>query len=251
MEKKKYICRCGREFNNSQAFNCHQGQCAVVHPGLQPRHIPLDKHGSVKRSQKLQETYALNPNHCASCGAVLSYKQRNNTYCSRGCAAKVTNTTRMRVLKSNDTSTGTGELKCPCCDKSYARNIQLSSHIYRAHKDYSQKMPYFIREQDPDTKIRYSLALDVSKEQMSDYMTTVTQCEICGKTLQTIQNKNNHFRSLCVDHEHNTNHFRGLLCMECNSRLGWFETNADMISLYLQRNIQNNIPVMTNPSSVQ
>jgi len=36
-----------------------------------------------------------------------------------------------------------------------------------------------------------------------------------------------------VDHSHQTGAVRGLLCRMCNTRLGWYERNADAIAAYL------------------
>lgn len=46
------------------------------------------------------------------------------------------------------------------------------------------------------------------------------QCEICGK----IFSKTPH-----MDHDHNTNQFRGWLCGNCNTGLGMFADNIDIL----------------------
>lgn len=42
-------------------------------------------------------------------------------------------------------------------------------------------------------------------------------------------------RRLAVDHCHNTNIIRGILCMRCNTNLGWTERYYDIIDDYLNR----------------
>lgn len=56
-------------------------------------------------------------------------------------------------------------------------------------------------------------------------------CAICKKH----QSKDN--KKFAVDHNHNTNEIRGLLCNNCNSALGKFGDNIDVLKnaiLYLQ-----------------
>lgn len=48
------------------------------------------------------------------------------------------------------------------------------------------------------------------------------KCAICGKL-----HSNN--KPLCVDHDHKTGMVRGLLCLFCNSALGFLQDNPDII----------------------
>jgi hypothetical protein len=57
-------------------------------------------------------------------------------------------------------------------------------------------------------------------------------CAICG-------GKNSGGLRLCVDHDHDTDHIRGLLCMSCNTALGLLKDDPELLtsaSRYLCRN---------------
>ena len=48
-----------------------------------------------------EEKYLKQPNFCKCCGEELSYKQRNNDYCSHSCAAKINNIGVARNINHN------------------------------------------------------------------------------------------------------------------------------------------------------
>ncbi|MBI2097276.1 MAG: hypothetical protein HYT40_04010, partial [Candidatus Sungbacteria bacterium] len=52
-------------------------------------------------------------------------------------------------------------------------------------------------------------------------------CEICGL----------HAKKMCIDHDHKLGKgtYRGVLCQQCNVRLGWFEAKAETILTYLKK----------------
>ena len=59
------------------------------------------------------------------------------------------------------------------------------------------------------------------------------KCAICRKTPEEAGQKTR--LTLAVDHDHITNAVRGLLCDRCNSRLGWYERNREIIASYLKK----------------
>jgi len=73
-------------------------------------------------------------------------------------------------------------------------------------------------------KEKYNLTLD-DYNQMFEQQNGV--CAICG-------NPENTNRMLAVDHNHNTDVIRGLLCFNCNTRLGWYEKQKENINNYLE-----------------
>jgi predicted nucleic acid-binding Zn ribbon protein len=46
-------------------------------------------------------------------------------------------------------------------------------------------------------------------------------CEICGEEIS--------FRKLCLDHNHTTKKFRGVLCIRCNNLVGFLENNENIL----------------------
>lgn len=71
--------------------------------------------------------------------------------------------------------------------------------------------------------------IDITYNQYYFLKNNVKQCEICHK----------HFTDLRVDHCHNSNKFRGMLCSHCNGMLGWYENNKNDIDLYLAKNLND------------
>ena len=83
-----------------------------------------------------------------------------------------------------------------------------------------------------------SCELNITNKELEDYKKTHTQCEICGKTIDEAVKWESKFapKSLCIDHDHNTNEFRGLLCSVCNRQLGWYEKYRENVKQYLEKN---------------
>lgn len=87
-------------------------------------------------------------------------------------------------------------------------------------------------------KMKNGDIIDITNEELIKYLEEHKNCEICDKTIEETNkwiSKFSHKR-LCIDHQHKTNHFRGVLCSNCNRQLGWFEKNEDKIKTYLKRN---------------
>jgi len=68
----------------------------------------------------------------------------------------------------------------------------------------------------PHSKIKYQLNL--SWEEVEE-ITSPGKCEACGSTSR-----------LCIDHNHETNKPRGLLCHNCNTAIGLVGDNLETLS---------------------
>ncbi len=69
-------------------------------------------------------------------------------------------------------------------------------------------------------------------------------CAICKQSETAADN--NKTRPLCVDHDHETNAIRGLLCMKCNVAISFMGDNSDILSSamsYLHKNNQKALRV--------
>jgi len=77
----------------------------------------------------------------------------------------------------------------------------------------------------------------------ADYLALIDKqgagCAICGRVAGSGKDSTSkNFRYLCVDHDHDTGKVRGLLCSNCNTGLGMFRDNVELLRLataYLER----------------
>jgi hypothetical protein len=71
----------------------------------------------------------------------------------------------------------------------------------------------------------------ISKYQISidEFISLPNHCQICGS-----------IKRLCIDHDHKTNMVRGILCSTCNTGIGMFKDNLNLVfiaSKYLENNV--------------
>lgn len=55
------------------------------------------------------------------------------------------------------------------------------------------------------------------------------RCAICYREPHEIVKKGPKSNNLCIDHDHETGMFRGLLCNDCNAGLGFFKDNINSL----------------------
>lgn len=95
----------------------------------------------------------------------------------------------------------------------------------------------FTKDLSKHVKARNGDVLDITKAQLENYKQQHNKCEICGKLMNNSIKWDSKFaaKNLCIDHDHETKKFRGLLCSMCNRQLGWYEKHASEINAYLNK----------------
>jgi len=92
---------------------------------------------------------------------------------------------------------------------------------YAANKD-----KYLTLERDRQYRLRYGITL-------ADYDRMLAEqggkCLICERGKSGSKNQ-----AFAVDHDHKTGAVRGLLCIKCNSALGWYEVHSAAAAKYLR-----------------
>ena len=66
---------------------------------------------------------------------------------------------------------------------------------------------------------------DEARKAWDAYITT-TSCQICGSSFKSTRQKH-------PDHDHATGRIRGIICMKCNTTLGWLGDSSDSIRKFL------------------
>lgn len=79
--------------------------------------------------------------------------------------------------------------------------------------------------------------INITRFELDEYIKTHEVCEICGRRIEECVKWVSKFspKRLCIDHDHETKEFRGLLCSRCNRQLGWYEKYKENIEAYLNK----------------
>jgi len=121
--------------------------------------------------------------------------------------------------------------QCKACvrksqKKNYKDRIKKDpKYNHKKYKEASKKSDYKMKQRNNYYKHYYNITIE-------DYDVAYNKqrgcCAICGKHQSELSTR------LCVDHDHKTNEFRGLLCVKCNGALGWHEKFEFEITSYLK-----------------
>lgn len=174
--------------------------------------------------------YKVRTKLCKECKKEFTYTFPKD-FCSSSCAARYNNRARK---ESGWTRT----------KESLAKTSASMKKYYQEHPDRKRgdgKGAWFLSKEsrkrmrehfDKRPKKLSGLELDISYGDFVKYKESHLVCEICGKK-EYISTGGDRPNNLAIDHQHGTNHFRGLLCQQCNTKLGWFEKNRENILGYL------------------
>jgi hypothetical protein len=178
---------------------------------------------------------------CEKCGKVTEKKFGSGRFCSRACANTRVHSaeTREKIKQSVNKQT---VCQCQFCGKKLNTLSAKASHERlckynpnqlpnpAAMKKGKQNRPVILYKAD-------NLALDITYGDLERYRESHPVCEICGKAVSEVTKWNSKFaaKNLCIDHDHTTGKFRGLLCQICNRQLGWYENNKENIQKYLDK----------------
>ena len=130
-------------------------------------------------------------------------------------------------VRGEENFSKTHDRKCPYCDRFFTRT-QIGGHVNWCRR---------INNSDYVVRVGEDI-IDISRTELQEYMKTHPRCEICGKAVDESVRWDSKYASkrLCIDHDHSTLKFRGVLCQACNRQLGWYEKYQEEINKYLNKN---------------
>lgn len=193
---------------------------------------------------------------CQKCGKEYSLeltesqflKGKYKHFCSKSCAntRQHSEETKRKISQSVLNNINV-DCFCKFCGKQLKNKNALVQHEIRCKENPNRIECYGNNGNMSKHTKKYLMSnvklyngdvLDITQEQLLEYHNTQLTCEICGKTLDECVKWNSKFapKHFCIDHDHKTLKFRGLLCSVCNRQLGWYENNKEKIERYLNKN---------------
>ena len=240
-----YKCVCGREFTKELSLYAHQSHCRE-YLGEERYQARLNKarqsgqKGSNIRKQKLlqEKKIALDKwieekHTCEKCGKVMTEKYAGGRFCCRSCAngKEHTEEQKLRIKQSAIKASQRPDVierrtramikNMKVCEKC-GKKVLLCN--YKSHMARHKALVTIV------TTGRQRVILDITNDELEQYRKDHPVCEICGKP-ETRKNT----KRLTVDHDHETGHFRGLLCFKCNTNLGVYERDRELFEQYITR----------------
>lgn len=109
----KFICECGKEFDNPQRFNGHKSHCVTHHlfkyGSLDKLKEATDKQArahslhSKEKRKEISLMWGLDGHKCERCGSIITQKFGSGRFCCRSCAnnRKHSEETKKKISESN------------------------------------------------------------------------------------------------------------------------------------------------------
>lgn len=156
---------------------------------------------------------------CENCGKEHNGNYGSGRFCSQLCARSFSTKANRkeinkRVSKTLKKNYNDGRVNRFRDDSQFQKKIAQRG----ANANHLKKLQRFVKIDDD--------VLDITYGELEEYRKTHPVCEICGAP--EIKGHN-----LARDHDHENKKFRGLLCVACNRKLGWYEKLKDNIQQYL------------------
>lgn len=113
---------------------------------------------------------------------------------------------------------------CKVCGAKFqcSHKIRVIRQAYYYRRGKLQRLKHRAKALVRGLKYKYRSKYGLTLEQANELKNG--NCDICGR----------HASLMHIDHKHGTKGtYRGVLCFPCNSRLGWFENNIEVIMAYI------------------
>jgi len=162
------------------------------------------------------------------------HKEENKTQTEIARIKGVHIQTIMRVLNGFGVFSKTGrrklpevsERKCTICGEVKPLSAFHTHKNCPCGKEYRCRTCMNIKHEDRRMRKFYGISLQQYEERLKSQNGL---CAICCKGEATIDPRNGKPRKLSVDHDHERNIVRGLLCQKCNVSLGNFDDKIDLL----------------------
>lgn len=179
------------------------------------RELAPQQHARQQEARKfllgMSTTSADMPFECVECGNQLRDARALGAHRALKHGVKGEEWRRTARLRHNSTAPTPSELTCAICQKTFNSRSAITNHMLLGHR-VGRDAPKS-RQQEHQLKKLYGLS-------QGAYETLLARqgggCAICGMSAEE------NGRALAVDHCHETDEVRGLLCVQCNRGLGHF-----------------------------
>lgn len=256
--EKVYQCECGKTFDKPNSFNAHKSNCKVhfevcgkdigeVYARRAKSVSKTAKQNAVVRQQEKLNQWLSEQHTCERCGKIMTEKFGSGKFCSKSCANTRDHSEETKE-KIRQGLTKQTICNCQFCNKEFYTLAARASHEQfcsenpdkrnSPNTNHLEKLSRFVVLYDHGkSKTNTKITLDITYAELLQYRQEHLVCEICGRSVTEATKWDSKFavKNLCVDHDHATNKFRGLLCQYCNRQLGWYENNKENIKKYLDK----------------